>query len=121
MMDNPFGNLQRDARLLMTARGVRAFAFSYLGVIFAIYLSQLGYSTVTVGLIISIASASSAVMTAVCESLLDRYELRPQFTTATPRPGQIGGVARAAAPCPVGYRRQSAREIDRVPTEEPGS
>ena len=68
-----FGDLQRDAIILMTSRGVRAFAFSYLGVIFTIYLSQLGYSTITVGLVVTIASASGAVLTAVWGFLSDRY------------------------------------------------
>lgn len=76
MIQNPFGNLQRDAKVIMISRGIRAFAFSYLGVIFAIYLSQLGYSTVTVGLIISTAYASSAVMTAVWGYLSDRFGRR---------------------------------------------
>jgi MFS family permease len=66
-------NLQRDVVVLMASRGVRAFAFSYLGVVFAIYLSQLGYSTVTVGLVISTASASGAVLTALWGFLSDRY------------------------------------------------
>jgi hypothetical protein len=35
--------------------------------------------------------------------LLDHYELHAAFTTAEPLPGQIGGVARSAAPCPVRY------------------
>jgi MFS family permease len=56
----------------MASRGVRAFAFSYLGVIFAIYLNQLGYATVTVGLVLSTAYASSAVLTAVWGVLSDR-------------------------------------------------
>src|SRR5918992_2586993 len=68
-----FRNVQRDALILMTSRGVRAFAFSYLSVIFAIYLSQLGYSTVTVGIVISTAYASSAVLTAVWGYLSDRF------------------------------------------------
>jgi MFS family permease len=68
-----FGDPNRDAVILMTSRGVRAFAFSYLSVIFAIYLSQLGYSTVTVGLVISIAYASGAFLTAVWGYLSDRY------------------------------------------------
>ena len=46
---------------------------------------------------------SLAVMTAVIETMLDRYELAPQFAVAAPRAAQIGGVARAAQPCPVGY------------------
>jgi MFS family permease len=57
----------------MVSRGVRAFAFSYLSVVFAIYLNQLGYSTVTIGLVISTASASGAVLTAIWGFLSDRY------------------------------------------------
>ena len=68
-----FGDLQRDAIILMTSRGVRAFAFSYLGVIFTIYLNQLGYSTVTIGLVVTTAYASAAVLTAVWGYLADRY------------------------------------------------
>jgi len=57
----------------MASRGIRAFAFSYLGVVFAIYLSQLGYSTVTIGLVISTASASGAVLTVLWGFLSDRF------------------------------------------------
>jgi MFS family permease len=69
-------NLQRDVLVLMASRGVRAFAFSYLSVIFAIYLDQLGYSTVTVGLVISTAYASGAVLTALWGYLSDRFGRR---------------------------------------------
>lgn len=65
MIGRIFGDLERDAVILMTSRGVRAFAFSYLGVIFTIYLSQLGYSTVTIGFVVTTAYASAAVLTAV--------------------------------------------------------
>ena len=68
-----FRNLQRDAVILMASRGVRAFAFSYLGIVFAIYLNQLGYSTVTVGIVISTAYASAAVLTAMWGYLSDRF------------------------------------------------
>ena len=73
MIRKVFGDLQRDAVILMVSRGVRAFAFSYLGVIFTIYLSQLGYSTVTIGVVITTAYASAAVLTAVWGFLSDRY------------------------------------------------
>lgn len=73
MIEKIFGDLQRDAIILMTSRGVRAFAFSYLGVIFTIYLSQLGYSTITVGFVVTTASASGAVLTLVWGYLSDRY------------------------------------------------
>ena len=68
-----FADLQRDIVVLMASRGIRAFAFSYLGVVFAIYLSQLGYSTVTIGLVISTASASGAVLTVLWGFLSDRF------------------------------------------------
>ncbi|MGH7886272.1 MAG: MFS transporter [Candidatus Binatia bacterium] len=73
MIQNPFGDLQRDAVILMTSRGVRAFAFSYLGVIFTIYLSQLGYSTVTIGFVLTTAFTASATLTLVWGYLSDRY------------------------------------------------
>ncbi len=34
------------------------------------------------------------------------FDLTPRFTELHPLPGQIGGMARAAAPCPVDYRRR---------------
>lgn len=73
MIRSIFGDLERDALILMTSRGVRAFAFSYLGVIFTIYLSQLGYATVTIGFVVTTAYASAAVLTAVWGYLSDRF------------------------------------------------
>jgi MFS family permease len=72
-MSSTSGYFQRDVLVLMASRGVRAFAFSYLSVVFAIYLSQLGFSTVTVGLVFSTGYATSALLTAVWGFLADRY------------------------------------------------
>jgi hypothetical protein len=47
--------------------------------------------------------AIAAISTAV-KRLLERYEIEPAFTTAEPRPQQLGAVARAAHPCVVRYR-----------------
>ncbi|MGH7816787.1 MAG: MFS transporter [Candidatus Binatia bacterium] len=69
-------NLHRDAKLLMASRGIRGFAFSYLNVVFAIYLDRLGYSTITIGIIFSIAYLSGALLTAVWGYLSDRYGRR---------------------------------------------
>jgi len=69
-------DLHRDAKLLMASRGIRAFAFSYLNIVFAIYLDRLGYSTVTVGVIFSVAYISSALLTAVWGYLSDRIGRR---------------------------------------------
>lgn len=38
---------------------------------------------------------------------LARFELTPRFERAEPKPGQMGAVARAAAPCLVHYRRRN--------------
>jgi MFS family permease len=71
-----FQNLHRDAKLLMASRGIRAFAFSYLNVVFAIYLDRVGYSTFMVGVIFSVAYLSGAVLTALWGYLSDRYGRR---------------------------------------------
>jgi MFS family permease len=71
-----FRDLHRDAKLLMASRGIRAFAFSYLNIVFAIYLNRLGYSTITIGVIFSVAYLSGALLTAVWGYLSDRYGRR---------------------------------------------
>jgi cytochrome P450 len=48
----------------------------------------------------------SAIRIAV-RRLLERYELEPDFSEASPRPRQLGAVARAARPCPVGYQARA--------------
>ena len=49
--------------------------------------------------------ATSAMKIAITR-LLDVFELVPAFTRAEPPAGQMGAVGRAAAPCPVRYRRK---------------
>ena len=55
-------------------------------------------------------SISAIVRTIDC--LQARYVLTPQFERIIPLPGQIGGIARAAEPCPVQYRSRT-RTTDR--------
>jgi hypothetical protein len=49
----------------------------------------------------------SAIRIAI-RRLLERYALTPLFTSAAPRRRQIGGIARAARPCLVGYTARSS-------------
>ncbi len=70
------GRLHPDVRLIMFSRGLRAFAFSYLNVVFAIYLARLGYSTLTIGIVHSVAYISGALLTAIWGFLSDRYGRR---------------------------------------------
>ena len=44
---------------------------------------------------------SVAAMVRVIERLFEAFDLEPRFSQASPTPGQIGGVARAAEPCMV--------------------
>jgi len=69
-------NLHRDAKLLMASRGLRSFAFSYLNVVFAIYLDRLGYTPVMIGVIFTVAYLSGAVLTALWGYLSDRVGRR---------------------------------------------
>jgi MFS family permease len=71
-----FRDLHRDAKLIMASRGIRAFAFSYLGVVFAIYLDRLGYSTVTIGIVFTVAYLTGALLTAIWGYLSDRLGRR---------------------------------------------
>jgi len=47
---------------------------------------------------------SVTAMVRVIERLFGAFDLEPRFSHAPPRPGQIGGVARAAQPCTVQLR-----------------
>jgi len=60
----------------MVSRGIRAFAFSYLNVVFAIYLDRLGYTPVMIGVIFTVAYLSGAVLTALWGYLSDRVGRR---------------------------------------------
>ena len=49
---------------------------------------------------------SLSAVTAAVTHLLGEYRMTPGWTShPQPVPGQIGGVARAAGPCPVDYVR----------------
>ncbi|MGH7771251.1 MAG: MFS transporter [Candidatus Binatia bacterium] len=66
-------HLHRDVKLLLLSRALRAFAFSYMNVVFAIYLSMIGYSTLIIGIIHSVAYFSGALFSALWGFLSDLY------------------------------------------------
>jgi cytochrome P450 len=47
---------------------------------------------------------SLSAITRVVHGLADRYDFEPHFSAVRGIPEQIGGVARAADPCPISYR-----------------
>jgi cytochrome P450 len=52
---------------------------------------------------------SLSAITRTVGRLAERYELTPQFDAIRPVPEQIGGVARAAHPCPIAYVSRGAK------------
>src|SRR3990167_9344041 len=65
-------NLNPDVKIILLARGLRSFAFSNLNVVFAIYLSKIGYSTLTIGIVHSVAYISGAILSALWGFSSDR-------------------------------------------------
>jgi cytochrome P450 len=51
---------------------------------------------------------SLSAITRTVARLVDRYDLTAEFGAVRPMPEQIGGVARAADPCPIAYRKRNA-------------
>jgi MFS family permease len=73
--------LSPDGRRLLLTRVLRGFGYGYLGVILAIYLEQIGLSTLQVGLVLGAAVAGSAVMNILWSLLADRYGRRRTVAT----------------------------------------
>ncbi len=65
--------ISRDIAILIASGAVRNFGFGFYNVIFAIYLSKLGFGTVTIGSVVTIASLSGVVQTLIGSVLMDRY------------------------------------------------
>ena len=56
----PLSWISRDARLIIAARGIRTFAQSSVGVIMALYLNELGFSILQIGVFLSVGVAGVA-------------------------------------------------------------
>ena len=63
--------LAPDGRSLLVTRGLRTFAYGFLGVVLALYLEALGLDAVGIGLLITLAIVGSAAMTIVWSVLAD--------------------------------------------------
>jgi hypothetical protein len=77
--------LKRDVKILVFTRGIRSFSAAILTVSFTIYLSKLGASAVTLGLVFTGMSLFSAV-----RSFLEGSNSRPLWKEA--RHPLLGGV-----------------------------
>ena len=77
----PLGWLSADGKKLLLTRILRTFAYGYLAVVLAVYLSRLGYGPVEIGLVLTCAIAGSAVMTVLWSLMADRFGRRRTMST----------------------------------------
>lgn len=77
----PFPWLSTDGKKLLATRILRTFAYGYLSVVLAVYLSRLGFGPIQIGLVLTCAIAGSALMTVVWALVADRYGRRRTVAT----------------------------------------
>ncbi len=68
-----FGDwIDRDGKLVFLEKTVRTAPYGFLGVIFGVYLAQLGFTPVAIGIVLTATVLSSALYTLVISFLADR-------------------------------------------------
>lgn len=77
----PLAWLSTDGKKLLATRILRTFAYGYLSVVLAVYLSRLGFGPIEIGLVLTCAIAGSALMTVVWALVADRYGRRRTVAT----------------------------------------
>ena len=65
--------IPRDAKIVIAATSLRSYVFGYLIVLHAIYLAGLGFNALDIGILITMASLSSAILSLGGSLLADRY------------------------------------------------
>jgi MFS family permease len=69
--------LSRDLLCLFAARALRSFAIGYIAIILPIYITELGYNPVHLGMLFSISGFTSAVLAISIGVLADRFGRKP--------------------------------------------
>jgi MFS family permease len=69
-------SINRDGWLILLARSVRALAYGFLSVRIGLYLAELGYDTVAIGVFLTVALAGSAALTILLTGIADRWGRR---------------------------------------------
>jgi MFS family permease len=68
--------IDRDGQLIFLEKTVRTVPYGFLGVIFGVYLAQLGFSPFAIGVVLTMTVLSSAVYTLVISFVADRIGRR---------------------------------------------
>jgi MFS family permease len=66
----------RDGKIILVEKAVRRIPYGFLGVLFAVYLSQLGFDALAIGIVLTLTTASSTVYTLIATLLGDRMGRR---------------------------------------------
>jgi MFS family permease len=69
---NAILGLSNDGRLLFSARILRLFAYGFLSVILALYLKQIGFSNVSIGLLLTLTLVGDTVISLWITTNADR-------------------------------------------------
>ena len=73
--------LSRDARIIIAARGIRTFAQSFIAVLLALYLNELGFSLVQIGALLSVGVAGVAFFAFIVGLIAHRVGRRRLLVT----------------------------------------
>jgi len=68
--------ISRDGRLVLAEKMVRTIPYGFLGVLFPVYLSQLGFNAVQIGIVLTLTVATSAFYTFIASLVADRIGRR---------------------------------------------
>src|SRR3989449_8648274 len=73
----PFADwIDRDGKLIFLEKTIRTVPYGFLGVIFGVYLAQLDFTPVAIGIALTATVLSSAVYTLVISFIADRIGRR---------------------------------------------
>jgi MFS family permease len=70
------GWVARDGRIVLVEKVVRTFPYGFLAVVFPIYLSQIGFDAVQIGIVLTLTVATSALYTFIASIAGDRLGRR---------------------------------------------
>ena len=70
------GWVARDGKIILLEKAVRTIPYGFMGVVFPVYLAQLGFNSLLVGLILTLTTVSSAFYTFIASLVADRIGRR---------------------------------------------
>src|SRR6266581_1943830 len=70
------GWVARDGKIILLEKAVRTIPYGFMGVVFPVYLAQLGFNPLLVGLILTLTTVSSAFYTFIASLVADRIGRR---------------------------------------------